>query len=1474
MAHEEHNKDQNFSEGLANESQEISENKQKVSTSTSYSNSYSDQLIAAISKSNGMVEFDMDGIILNANKLFLDIIGYSLEEVKNRHHSTFCDPIYANGEEYKEFWEKLGRGEFDKGVYKRLTREGKDVWLEATYNPIRDKNGKLIRVVKFAQDVTEQYRRTQEDEAKLKAINSSNASVEFDLDGHVLAANDKFLQLMEYDFKEVYGKHHRIFCDQEYTASREYEAFWMKLSQGVHDEGEYKRITKSGREVWLNATYNPVYDLDGKLVKIVKYAVDISEQVHLQLEITRTKTELESRISGFNTAALMSETDLYGNITFVNDKFCEIAGYTQEELIGKPHSIVRHPSTPKAVFKELWETIKSGRIFQAEYRNKKKDGGHYWVNATIAPVLDENGKPVKYIGIRFDVTKQKDQQLEIARTKTELESRVSGFNTAALMSETDIYGTITFVNEKFCEVAGYTQEELIGQPHSIVRHPSTPKAVFKELWETIKSGRIFQAEYRNKKKDGGYYWVNATIAPVLDENGKPIKYIGIRFDITKQKDQELEFKGMLDGIGETSAMVEFNMDGTIDEVNQKFIETIGYSEEELKGKSHKTLCTPEYAESTEYKQFWVNLRQGKPDKGVYKRVKKDGSEIWLEATYNPIQDVDGNFYKVVKYAQDVTMRRLANSENRGKLAAISQSNLVAEFNLEGNIIYINDAFLKQTGYREEELLGKHHRTLCLSEYTNSPEYKEFWARLKNGQFDKGVYKRVKKDGTEMWLEATYNPIADDEGRLMKVVKYAQDVTERRLTNSENRGKLAAISSSNLVAEFDLDGNVIFANDSFLSNMGYSQDELLGKHHRTLCLPEYTNSLEYREFWAKLRKGQFDKGVYKRVTKGGAEVWLEATYNPIADDEGNLMKVVKFAQNVTKRRLNNSENRGKLAAIDKSSGSIEFNMAGEITSVNDNFINLLGYSREELVGWHHSMLCDPEYASSDVYKQFWNRLNRGEFIGGEFQRVGKGGKEIWIQATYNPIKDDDGNLLKVVKYAQDVTDFKVSFNALSTFLDELTKGNFDSELDLKNLNMSGDLANMIQNNLELRDNLKTIISEIQRVVVLAGNEGNLQERLNEEGREGAWKDLIGSINELLRSISEPVMDIQEIIDALSKGDLTHKYSGKAAGEIEKMITGLNSAMLNLNTLLRDIEQSSETVGTSSILMQNKFEKMQENTREVILAIKQISEGMQEQVARTDESSKLVDGILRSSETMGNKSDIINKSAETGMTNSQSGMSIIEMLVKNMTEISTSAKSTSVTIDVLTSRSEEISRTLNVITDIAQQTNLLALNAAIEAARAGDAGRGFAVVAEEIRKLAEDSRKSAVDIDRVVKDVQKDVSSASRAITQMEDNVNNGNEATIKAEKVFDNILKSSQETFDLSKEVLDAANNQKEAISVIAKNIERIVAVSEETAQGTEEVSAAAEDLNTAMIEVGGAANSVSEVSNKLKDGISRFKLEE
>ena len=302
-------------------------------------------------------------------------------------------------------------------------------------------------------------------------------------------------------------------------------------------------------------------------------------QEHLQKqmkELNVIKQELQVRDQLLNKTALVSETDLQGVITYANEKFSKISKYSVEELVGSPHSIVRHPDVSPNVFRNMWDKIQSGQIFKGKFKNRAKDGSTYWVDASVAPILDKDGKPIKYLAIRFDITEEMEKRAEVQRlleqsqqqqgdlvnseeelrqnmeelqvtqanleqqmrsterVKAELEARVNLLNKAALVSESDLYGTITYANEKFCEVAQYTLDELTGKPHNIIRHPDTPKEVFREMWATIKSGKVFQAKYKNRAKDDSAYWVDATVAPVLDNEGNPIKYIAIRFDITEE----------------------------------------------------------------------------------------------------------------------------------------------------------------------------------------------------------------------------------------------------------------------------------------------------------------------------------------------------------------------------------------------------------------------------------------------------------------------------------------------------------------------------------------------------------------------------------------------------------------------------------------------------------------------------------------------------------------------------------------------------------------------------------------------------------------------------------------------------------------------------------------------------------------------------------------------------------------------------
>jgi methyl-accepting chemotaxis protein len=223
-----------------------------------------------------------------------------------------------------------------------------------------------------------------------------------------------------------------------------------------------------------------------------------------------------------------------------------------------------------------------------------------------------------------------------------------------------------------------------------------------------------------------------------------------------------------------------------------------------------------------------------------------------------------------------------------------------------------------------------------------------------------------------------------------------------------------------VIEFNLDGTIVTANQNFLNAMGYSLAEIAGKHHRMFVEPAERDSPAYREFWAGLNRGMFEAGEYKRIGKGGKEVWILASYNPILDEAGKPFKVVKFATDVTPQKLKNADLEGQITAIGKSQAVIEFNMDGTIICANENFLGALGYTSSEVQGKHHSLFVEPAEREGAAYRQFWAALNRGEYQTGEFKRVGKGGRDVWIQASYNPILDLNGKPFKVVKYASDIT----------------------------------------------------------------------------------------------------------------------------------------------------------------------------------------------------------------------------------------------------------------------------------------------------------------------------------------------------------------------------------------------------------------------------------------------------------------------
>ena len=406
--------------------------------------------------------------------------------------------------------------------------------------------------------------------------------------------------------------------------------------------------------------------------------------------------------------------------------------------------------------------------------------------------------------------------------------------------------------------------------------------------------------------------------------------------------------------------------------------------------------------------------------------------------------MDGHALEALDWQHTVTDRSVVD--------AISRSMALVEFTLDGIVISANENFLRLTGYQISEVHGQHHSLFLSPAETHSPDYLAFWDRLRAGEHIQAEFCRRAKDGRDIWLQASYNPVLDAAGQPYKVVKMATDVTLERQSAAGHRGMVEAISRSTGLVEFTLDGTIVAANGIFLQMMGYSDAEVRGRHHRLFVDPAEAATPEYTALWNRLRAGEFVRTEFRRLGKGGREVWLQASYNPIFDAAGRPEKVMKIATDVTTDRQGAADHRGIIEAISRSTALIEFNPNGTIITANDRLLKMLGYELSEVRGRHHRMLVDPAEAAAPDYVAFWDRLRGGEFVQCEFRRLGKGGREVWLQASYNPIFDAAGRTHKILKIATDVTDtvHQRQANARLASQDGLTglanRRSFDSRLE--------------------------------------------------------------------------------------------------------------------------------------------------------------------------------------------------------------------------------------------------------------------------------------------------------------------------------------------------------------------------------------------------------------------------------------------
>lgn len=738
--------------------------------------------------------------------------------------------------------------------------------------------------------------------------------------------------------------------------------------------------------------------------------------------------------------------------------------------------------------------------------------------------------------------RENDQALQ---AKLDLLSKTHAF------LEINTLGIIESASDQLLSKTGYSLIELKNQSYTLL---------LDEDLNTIQSlSEEVLVKVQCKNSEDKWFMVHAS-----GDSASGLIIISLN-DVDSYEKYSSDYESQLKAIGRSQAVIEFDIQGYILHANENFLNAMGYSLNEVVGQHHSMFAESAFAQSEEYVEFWAALSRGEFSSGEYKRLGKGGKEVWIQATYNPIFDKNNRPFKVVKYASDITESKQQAADYQGQLDAISKSQAVIEFNMDGTIITANENFLAAMGYDLNEIKGKHHSMFAEPDYAQCEDYRIFWAQLNAGKFSSGEYKRLAKGGREIWIQASYNPIFDLNGKPFKVVKYASDITEQKLQSASYEGQLQAISKSQAVIEFNMDGTIITANDNFLATTGYQLEEIKGQHHSMFAEPDYASSVEYKQFWQKLNNGEYDSGEYKRMAKGGREIWIQATYNPIFDASGRVIKVVKFASDITEQKQQSANYEGQLQAIDKSQAVIEFNLDGTIITANENFLKTTGYDLAEIQGLHHRIFAEPKYARSEEYVHFWQKLNQGHYDSGEYKRFAKDGSEIWIQASYNPILDSEGRPYKVVKYATDITERKLAIRSIKQAIISLADGKLAQSIDEdlgSEFNILRDAMNGLMQNLN-----KMVIDITQASQMVNNGAQNIASGNEELSRR--TESQAASLEETASTMEELTSTVQQ--NALSAADVSI-HAAKAMKNAEEGGDTVSSAV----NAMSDIENCSKRI----------------------------------------------------------------------------------------------------------------------------------------------------------------------------------------------------------------------------------------------------------------------------------------------------------
>lgn len=642
-----------------------------------------------------------------------------------------------------------------------------------------------------------------------------------------------------------------------------------------------------------------------------------------------------------------------------------------------------------------------------------------------------------------------------------------------------------------------------------------------------------------------------------------------------------------------------------------------------------------------------------------------------------------------------------------------------------------------------------------------------------------------------------------------------DEINRRLADLEAELKVRTdiMNMTSIVSESDKKGDILSVNDKFVEVSKYSKSELIGHPHSTTRHPDMPKDT-FKQLWATIGRGEMFRGIIKNRAKDGVPYYVDAVIAPIMGDNGKPMKYLGVRYDITAAETERQNARGILSAIDASYGMVEFDVKGQVTQANANFLKIMGYSAAEAVGQHHRIFVEVSYASSTAYAQFWTDLNAGKAQKDTFRRVGKGGKEVWLQAVYSPVMDEMGRVLKIVKIATDVTTEHQTNAMLQAAVQEslnviasAKQGDLTGRVDL--VGKSGPIAALSEGLNSLLDTTVVAFEDTARVLSALAV-GDLSQRVTRD-YSGTFNQIKIDANASTEKLSGVIDDMARIFDGLANGDLTQRITRPMDGAFDRVKQDANTSFDKLTGIIEEVRGAADALTSAA--------------NQVSATAQSLSQAASEQAASVEETTSQIDVMSASISQNSDNARVTDGMATKTNKEAVDGGSAVSQTVVAM---------------------KQIAAKIGIVDDIAYQTNLLALNAAIEAARAGEHGKGFAVVAAEVRKLAERSQEAAKEIGEL----------ASNSVTTAE-----------RAGKLLDEIVPSIQKTSELVQEIAAASSEQSESVTQIggamgqlSKATQQNASASEELAATSEELSGQAEQLqqSVAFFNLGGEAPRVSD----------------